>query len=136
MKLQSDSVHPHGLSDADFDALFTRDTHVVMAFHGYAPLVHQLTHRRANRRIHVHGYREECNFTTPFDIRVQNQMDRFHLVQKVLSCLPDQGSPGSYLRQFTQDKLIEHTRHIRQHGQDLPEIRDWQWRAPHAGTGG
>ncbi len=137
MKLQADSIHPHGLSDADFDALFTRDKHVVMAFHGYAPLVHQLTHRRANRLMHVHGYREECSFTTPFDIRVQNGMDRFHLVQKVLNCLPDQGSQGAYLRQFTHDKLIEHGQYIHRHGQDLPEIREWQWGAPRpAGSAG
>lgn len=130
MKLQSASVHPHGLSDADFDALFTRDTPIVFAFHGYPALVHQLTYRRTNRRLHVHGYKEECTFTTPFDIRVQNDLDRFHLIQKVLECLPDRlalGSQGAYLRQFTHDKLIDHRHYIELHGQDLPEIRNWQW---------
>ncbi len=129
MKLQSASIHPHGLSDADFDAIFTPDKHVVFAFHGYPSVVHQLTHRRSNRNLHVHGYKEECTFTTPFDIRVQNDLDRFHLVQKVLDCLPHLGSRGAYLKQFTQDKLIEHKHYIDRHGQDLPEIREWTWAA-------
>ncbi len=133
MKLQSASVHPHGLDDADYDALFTRDKPIVFAFHGYPALVHQLTYRRTNRRLHVHGYKEECTFTTPFDIRVQNDLDRFHLVQKVLDCLPDRlalGSQGAYLRQFTHDKLIEHRHYIERHGEDLPEIRHWRWATP------
>lgn len=132
MKLQSASEHPHGLNEAAFDALFTRDKHVVFGFHGYPSLVHRLTYRRANRHLHVHGYREEGTITTAFDIRVQNRLDRFHLVQKVLDCLPQLGLLGAQLGQMTRYKLIQHKLYIDIHGQDLPEVRDWQWRAPGA----
>jgi len=132
MRLQSASQHPHGLSEGDFDAIFTRDKPVVFAFHGYPSLVHQLTYRRHNRQIHVHGYQEEGTITTSFDMRVQNKLDRFHLVQAVLACLPPSGplsNQGSHLKQAMQDKLIEHKLYIDQHGQDLPEVRDWVWGA-------
>ncbi len=133
MKLQSASEHPHGLTEPDFDSLFTTDKPVIFGFHGYPSLVHRLTYRRSNRQLHVHGYKEEGTITTAFDMRVQNELDRFHLVQNAVDCLPGLGSPGAYLKQLCRDRLIEHKRFIDQHGQDLPEIRAWKWRAPSAG---
>jgi xylulose-5-phosphate/fructose-6-phosphate phosphoketolase len=128
MKLQPQSEHPHGLSDHEFDALFTTDKPVIFAFHAYPWLIHRLTYRRTNHdNIHVRGYKEEGTITTPFDMTVLNDLDRFHLVMDTIDRLPQTGNPGIRLKQQLMDKLVEHKQYINQHGQDLPEIRHWQW---------
>ena len=131
MKLQPQTEHPHGLSDMDFDELFTRDKPVIFAFHGYPWLIHRLTYRRANHdNIHVRGYKEEGTITTPFDMTVLNDLDRFHLVMDAIDRLPQTGDKGIYLKQQLKDKLIEHKQYIDKNGEDLPEIRNWKWARP------
>ena len=126
-KLQPKSKHPHGLSDAEFDALFTKDKPIIFAFHGYPTLIHELLYHRNNRNLYVCGYNEEGTITTPFDMRVQNEIDRFHLVMEMLKRLPQLGNTGSYLYQMMQDKLVEHKQYIHEVGLDLPEVRNWKW---------
>ncbi len=128
MKLQPQSEHPHGLSDEAFDALFTKDKHVIFAFHAYPWLIHRLTYRRTNHdKIHVRGYKEEGTITTPFDMTVLNDLDRFHLVMDVIDRTPKTGQRGKVLKQRLEANLIEHKQYIDKNGQDLPEIRNWKW---------
>jgi len=128
MKLQPASEHPHGLSDYDFDSLFTRDKPVVFAFHAYPWLIHRLTYRRHNHEnLHVRGYKEEGTITTAFDMTVLNDLDRFHLAIDAIDRVPRTGSAGDYLKQQLRDKLVEHKRYIDRHGEDMPEIRHWSW---------
>ena len=131
-KLESDSKHPHGLSDREYDALFTADKPVIFAFHGYPTLIHELTYERHNRNLSVHGYQEEGTITTPFDMRVQNEIDRFNLVKDVIMHLPQLGNKGAHLIQKMNDKLIEHKQYIAEYGQDLEEVRNWEWHLPEA----
>ena len=129
MKLEPETEHPHGLSDQDFDALFTRDKPIVFAFHGYPWLVHRLTYRRTNHEnMHVRGYKEEGTITTYFDMTVLNDLDRFHLVQDVINRLPKLGERGAALKKIVQDKLIEHKQYINKNGVDMPEILNWKWK--------
>ena len=128
MRLQPQSEHPHGMSDPDFDGLFTSDKPVIFAFHGYPWLIHRLTYRRTNHgNIHVRGYKEEGTVTTPFDMTVLNDMDRFHLAMDVIDRVPQAGEHGVYLKQQLKGKLVEHRHYINEHGQDMPEIRNWKW---------
>jgi xylulose-5-phosphate/fructose-6-phosphate phosphoketolase len=128
MTLQPQSEHPHGLSDEDFDVLFTKDKPIIFAYHGYPWLIHRLTYRRTNHRnLHVRGYKEEGTTTTPFDMVVLNDLDRFHLVGDVVDRVPSLGSRAAYAKQFIRDKLIDHKDYIHRHGEDMPEIRGWRW---------
>ena len=128
MRLQPKEEHPHGLSDRDFDTLFTTDKPIIFAYHGYPWLIHRLTYRRTNHRnLHVRGYKEEGTTTTPFDMVVRNDLDRFHLVGDVIDRVPQLGYLAAYTKQFIRDKLIEHKAYISQRGEDMPEILNWKW---------
>ena len=135
MKLQPRSEHPHGLTDGEFDLLFTRDKPILFAYHGYPWLIHRLTYRRTNHEnLHVRGFKEEGTTTTPFDMAVMNGLDRFHLVGDVLDRVQGLGSRGAYAKQAIRDRLIEHQQYIAIHGEDLPEIRNWRWEAVKPGS--
>ena len=128
MTLQPQSEHPHGLSDKDFDALFTKDKPIIFAFHGYPWLIHRLTYRRTNHKnLHVRGYKEEGTTTTPFDMVVMNDLDRFHLLGDVIDRVPSLSARAAYAKQFIRDKLLDHKQYIHTHGEDIPEIRNWKW---------
>ena len=128
MSLQPQSEHPHGLSDKDFDDLFTKDKPIIFAYHGYPWLIHRLTYRRTNHdNLHVRGYKEEGTTSTPFDMVVMNDLDRFHLVADVIDRVPQLGSRAAYVKQAIRDKLIEHKQYINQYGEDMPEILNWKW---------
>src|SRR5437773_7236324 len=131
MTLQPPKEHPHGLSDFDFDALFTTDKPIIFAYHGYPWLIHRLTYRRhGHDNLHVRGYKEEGTTTTPFDMLVMNDMDRFHLVMDVIDRVPGLARRAAGLRQRMVDKRAEHREYIRRTGEDLPEVRDWTWKRP------
>jgi xylulose-5-phosphate/fructose-6-phosphate phosphoketolase len=130
MRLQPASEHPHGMADKDFDVLFTKDKPVIFAFHGYPLMIHRLTYRRTNHaNFHVRGYKEEGTTTTPFDMVVLNDLDRFHLAMDVIDRVPKLGANAAYAKQALIQKLIEHKVYIDEHGEDLPEIRNWKWKA-------
>jgi xylulose-5-phosphate/fructose-6-phosphate phosphoketolase len=131
MTLQPREEHPHGLSDRDFDSLFTRDKPIIFAYHGYPWLIHRLTYRRANHgNLHVRGYKEEGTTTTPFDMAVRNDIDRFHLVEDVIDRVPGLAVRAAHVKQRMRDKRTEHRSYIREHGEDMPEIRNWRWPDP------
>ena len=127
MKLQSNHNHPHGLSDSEYNALFTKDKPIVFAYHGYPKLIHELTYNRVNKNLHVRGYNEEGTITTPFDMRVQNKIDRYDLILDALKYVPSIGNKGAFLYQFCKDKLVEHKEYISEYGEDLPEVKNWVW---------
>jgi xylulose-5-phosphate/fructose-6-phosphate phosphoketolase len=128
MTLQPREEHPQGLSDFDYDALFTTDKPIIFAYHGYPWLIHRLTYRRTSHSgLHVRGYKEEGTTTTPFDMVVLNDLDRFHLVIDVINRVPKLGYRAAHLKQLMRDKLIEHRQYITRYGEDMPEIRDWHW---------
>jgi len=122
------SEHPHGFNDKDFDMLFTKDKPIIFAFHGYPSLIHRLTYRRTNHKnLHVRGYKGEGTTTTPFDMVVLNNLDRFHLVDDVIDRLPHLGSTVAYIKQYLRNKLLDHKAYIETHGEDMPEILNWKW---------
>jgi xylulose-5-phosphate/fructose-6-phosphate phosphoketolase len=128
MTLQPSTEHPHGLSDKDFDSIFTTDKPIIFAFHGYPWLIHRLTYRRTNHKnLHVRGYKEEGTTTTPFDMVVMNDLDRFNLADDVIDRVPRLSNTAAHIKQMLHNKLIEHKQYIAEHGDDMPEIRDWKW---------
>ena len=134
MKLEPPGEHPHGMKDSDFDTLFTINKPIIFAYHGYPWLIHRLSYRRTNHKnLHVRGHKEEGTITTPFDMAVLNEMDRFHLTQDVIDRLPQIGARAAYLKQELRDKLLEHREYICRYGEDMPEIVNWRWDSAAAG---
>jgi xylulose-5-phosphate/fructose-6-phosphate phosphoketolase len=127
MTLQPNTEHPHGLTDKEFDSLFTQDKPIIFAFHGYPWLIHRLVYRRVNQRIHVRGYKEEGTVTTPFDMCVLNDIDRLHLAMDVLDRVDKFRNVTAHTRQFFRNKLVDHKNYIRAYGEDMPEIKNWTW---------
>jgi len=128
MTLQPQSEHPHGLSDSEFDSMFTADKPVIFAYHGYPWLIHRLCYRRhGHDNFHVRGYKEEGTTTTPFDMTVMNDLDRFHLAGDVVDRVPKLQRIGAHFQQFLRNKLVEHEQYTHQHGDDLPEVKNWKW---------
>ena len=127
MRLQSNFTHPHGMTDDEYNEIFTKDKPIIFNFHGYPHLIHQLAYNRTNEDLHVHGYQEEGTITTPFDMRVQNKVDRFNLVIDALKYLPQLGNRSARLIQWCKNKLVEHKHHIAEYGEDLEEVRNWKW---------
>src|SRR5579885_1311254 len=127
MTLQPSTEHPHGLQDKEYDSLFTKDKPIIFNFHGYPWLIHRLAYRRANQQLHVRGYKEEGTTTTPFDMCVLNDIDRFHLAMDVIDRVPHLANVAAHFRQQLSDKLVDHWRYVRAHGEDMPEVRDWKW---------
>ena len=126
-KLKPSAEHPHGLTDVEYDAIFTQDKPIIFAFHGYPTVIHELTYRRHNRDLHVRGYQEEGSITTPFDMRVQNKIDRFHLVIDALNNIKGLGDKKAYLIQKMRDTLVYHKQHIDDFGEDIDEVKNWKW---------
>ena len=134
MRLQDSTQHPHGLVQSDYDMLFTKDKPILFAYHGYPSLIHELTYKRVNKDLHVRGYKEEGTITTPFDMRVQNDIDRFHLVIDAIKLIPALQNRGAAVVQEMKDKLVEHSQYIRQYGVDLPEVANWKWKQSQNGS--
>ena len=128
-EIKLESNHPHGLTESEYDMLFTKDKPIIFAFHGYGNLIHQLTYKRENKNLHVHGYKEEGTITTPFDMRVQNELDRYHLVMDALKYLDKLGDRRTSLNEWCKEKLLEHSAYIREYGIDMDEVRNWKWKS-------
>ena len=128
MKLQSPDTHPHGMSEEEYNQIFTKNKPILFNFHGYPSLIHQLTYKRENHNLHVHGYQEEGTITTTFDIRVQNEIDRFHLVISALKEIPRYRSSSTALVEWCYDMLKQHDAYIREYGEDMPYIKNWVWK--------
>ena len=128
MRLETDEQHPHGMSNKEYDAIFTKDKPIIFNFHGYPSLIHQLTYKRTNKNLHVHGYKEEGTITTAFDIRVQNEIDRFHLVMCALREIPRYKNTSTVLTDWCNDMLKKHKSYISEFGEDMPYIKNWKWK--------